>query len=478
LKSSRFSFQKNGSCPSQAISENPRVPKRIVQGMTSNAVWNMAGMSALLGRDTVDGFLACKRRRMESEQQSAADLFRRRQLCAMLAVVIHDIEADRAVVWRRNRLDWDKYLREMRHSHFRSMFRMSYACFLTILVKIGPFLERHLSQSENAGGYISPSMQLGMTLRYCAGGTYLDIHDRYGVSSSSFYSLIFECLEVIVEHYPIVFPTDQAALQELAQGFQKRQHKDMRCFLYALGALDGILLKIRKPTVKQIAQPTLYHCRKGFHALNVQAVCDAHKRFTYCAIDMPGSTHDSRAFANSSLAHAIATGAISEPYYFLGDAAYKGNTGILTPYIGNLHADESVFSFYHSSLRMTIEGSFGMLVNKWGVLQGPIRLAISRAPVVIKACMALHNLIITHDLPNAPPLMPPTRSLSRGNSASTRPWIAGSLTDTECVAQCLRDGDAVTRCRENIKNVMTQLEIKRPTMRTEREKMQADLCDG
>ena len=134
--------------------------------MTSNAVWNMAGMSALLGRDTVDGFLACKRRRMESEQKSAADLFRRRQLCAMLAVVIHDIEADRAVVWRRNRLDWDKYLREMRHSHFRSMFRMSYACFLTILVKIGPFLERHLSQSENAGGYISPSMQLGMTFRW------------------------------------------------------------------------------------------------------------------------------------------------------------------------------------------------------------------------------------------------------------------------------------------------------------------------
>ena len=61
----------------------------------------------------------------------------------------------------------------------------------------------------------------------------------------------------------------------------------------------------------------------------------------------------------------------------LGDAAYKGNAGILTPYIGNLQADESVFSFYHSSLRMTIEGSFGMLVKKWGVLQGLIRLAIS-----------------------------------------------------------------------------------------------------
>ncbi len=62
---------------------------------------------------------------------------------------------------------------------------------------------------------------------------------------------------------------------------------------------------------------------------------------------------------------------------------------------------------------MTIENSFGMLVNKWAILQGPIKLAISRVPIVIKACMALHNLIITHNLPTAPPLKPPSRSLSR-----------------------------------------------------------------
>ncbi len=82
-------------------------------------------------------------------------------------------------------------------------------------------MERHLTKSENAGSYISPSMQLGMTLRFCAGGSYLDIHDRYVVSSSSFYSLVFACLELIVEHYPIVFPTDPAGFKELAAGFRQ-----------------------------------------------------------------------------------------------------------------------------------------------------------------------------------------------------------------------------------------------------------------
>ena len=55
-------------------------------------------MSTLFGRDTVDGFKASKRRRLESEEKSAADLSRRRNLCAVLAVVIYDIEADRAGV--------------------------------------------------------------------------------------------------------------------------------------------------------------------------------------------------------------------------------------------------------------------------------------------------------------------------------------------------------------------------------------------
>ena len=110
----------------------------------------------------------------------------------------------------------------------------------------------------------------------------------------------------------------------------------------------------------------------------------------YCAIDILGCTHDSRAFSNGNLAHAITIGRIPAPYYFLGDAAYKGSASILTFYTVNLNVDESVFSFYHSSSRMKIEGSFGILVNKRGVLLGPIRLAISRAPVVIKACMALY----------------------------------------------------------------------------------------
>ena len=48
--------------------------------METEVEWTMTGMSTLFGRDTVEGFMACKHRRLESEQKSAADLSRHRNL--------------------------------------------------------------------------------------------------------------------------------------------------------------------------------------------------------------------------------------------------------------------------------------------------------------------------------------------------------------------------------------------------------------
>jgi hypothetical protein len=76
-----------------------------------------------------------------------------------------------------------------------------------------------------------------------------------------------------VEHYPIVFPTDPAGFKELAAGFRQRQHEHMRVFLHALGALDGILLKIRQPNVNEIPQPTLSSMLPGlFYAVPLYPV--------------------------------------------------------------------------------------------------------------------------------------------------------------------------------------------------------------
>jgi hypothetical protein len=77
-----------------------------------------------------------------------------------------------------------------------------------------------------------------------------------------------------------------------------------------------------------------------------------------------------------------------------------------------LSARESVFSFYHSSVRMVIECSFGQLVSRWGILWRPLRVPLRRAPLVVETCMCLHNIMIDRQVPLE--IRPPLASDSRG----------------------------------------------------------------
>jgi hypothetical protein len=97
--------------------------------------------------------------------------------------------------------------------------------------------------------------------------------------------------------------------------------------------------------------------------MNVQAVADARSRFIFVSFDNTGATHDAKAWSFSALACAIAAGGLLEGFYLLADAAYRGCRQILTPFVGFRSPDESIFSFYHSSLRMVVECAFGMLTS-------------------------------------------------------------------------------------------------------------------
>ena len=72
-------------------------------------------------------------------------------------------------------------------------------------------------------------------------------------------------------------------------------------FRGTFGSLYGLAVRIRCPTTKEVLDPGNYYCRKGFYALNVQAICDKAKRVLWCFPSNKGSTHDSSAFKNSRL---------------------------------------------------------------------------------------------------------------------------------------------------------------------------------
>ena len=63
-------------------------------------------------------------------------------------------------------------------------------------------------------------------------------------------------------------------------------------FPNVLGCVDGYLIPIKAPS----SHEDIYICRKGYHALNVQGICDSRKKFTNLVVKYPESAHDMRLF--------------------------------------------------------------------------------------------------------------------------------------------------------------------------------------
>lgn len=75
-----------------------------------------------------------------------------------------------------------------------------------------------------------------------------------------------------------------------------REFYEIAGFPKVIGAIDGTLIPIRAPHENE----HLYVCHKGYHAINVMAVCDANMAFTNIVAKWQGAAHDSAIF-NSSL---------------------------------------------------------------------------------------------------------------------------------------------------------------------------------
>eukprot|EP00961_Rhodomonas_salina_P041154 553907-Rhodomonas_salina.1 len=235
-----------------------------------------------------------------------------------------------------------------------------------------------------------------MTVRYLAGGSYLDLTALYGVSVPGFYQSVWMVCEAIVDCVPITFDMRTQNLNQIANGFVRRQRKV--AFRYVVGALDGMLVKIKRLSVKEFAKPVQMWCRKGYYGLNVQGMCDARRIFTFVAINCPASVHDSVAFSMSTLYQFLHL--LPEPFVILADAAYKSIPLCLTPFDGRGRTeDEKNFSFFQSSLRINVECAFGALYQRWGILWRPLCASLRRNVLVIRACFALHNFTQLHNQP-------------------------------------------------------------------------------
>lgn len=88
------------------------------------------------------------------------------------------------------------------------------------------------------------------------------------------------------------------------------------------------------------------------------------------------------------------------PYFFVGDNIFALHKHLMKPYAKSEHLtkEQQIYNYRISRARITIECTFGILVNRWRIFDRPFGCSLKAAEKVIIATILLHNFIITQNL--------------------------------------------------------------------------------
>ena len=157
-----------------------------------------------------------------------------------------------------------------------------------------------------------------------------------------------------------------------------------------------------------VKQPTEnvhdYFCYKMKYTINVQAICDHEGHFLDVDCSWPGSVHDAKVFANSSVNMLFQEKRLPDVArklnhddnidvgpVLIGDPAYPLLPGILKEFDTCNSNEEVMYNIKLRSVRNQIECAFGRLKARWRILNRPIDIGIEHVPNLVVACFVLHN---------------------------------------------------------------------------------------
>ncbi|KAK3221514.1 hypothetical protein Dsin_008539 [Dipteronia sinensis] len=118
------------------------------------------------------------------------------------------------------------------------------------------------------------------------------------------------------------------------------------------------------------------------------AVCDFNMCFTFAWAGWEGTAHDTRIFLE-----ALRREDLHFPHSPTGQ--YKGERYHLPDFrCGNYpRGQKELFNYVHSSLRCTIERTFGVWKNRWKILRQMPKFPFNKQVKIVISSMVLHNFI-------------------------------------------------------------------------------------
>ena len=275
-------------------------------------------------------------------------------------------------------------------------FRVSKDSFNFICSKLEPVIKRMDTRLRRA---ISVEHRVAITL-WCLGTPceYRTVGHLFGVARCTVCVIVHDTCKAIILAFSkefLFFPSG-AEQDQVIEGF-KQKWGVIQC----VGAIDGSHIPVSAPS----GQHTDFYNRKGWYSIIIQAVVDHRYLFRDVYIGWPGSVHDSRVFAHSSLYKKAMEGKILNGEsvtvqsqditpYLIGDSAYPLLPWLMKPFPHNtaLTPAQRNFNYRISRARIVVENAFGRLKARWRRLRKQNEMRVTNVPAVVLSCCILHNM--------------------------------------------------------------------------------------
>jgi hypothetical protein len=134
------------------------------------------------------------------------------------------------------------------------MYRMSCNAFTKLCLMIQPLIkiDEDRSSGRTKKACISTEIILSAFIRWISGGSYHDVRTVTGVSTASFYRLMYCCAIAIVQCNSLAysFPTTVEDIIDAAANFKKISTNEL--LVGCIGVMDGLLLRIKVPSNNEV----------------------------------------------------------------------------------------------------------------------------------------------------------------------------------------------------------------------------------
>ena len=280
---------------------------------------------------------------------------------------------------------------------WKKNFRMTCHVFQHLVNELRPYISPDpLSPNCRA---LSPEKKVAITLYYLKDtGSLSMTANSFGIAVCTASAVIIAVCKAISKFLGpkyIYLPKNQNDMRKKVSEFETKFGMTQ-----AFGCIDGTHVPVRRPLVNSQD----YFCYKQYFSLSVQAICDYRGYFMDVECMWPGSVHDAKVFANSSINMKLRNAILPQtfqmpiqsaekiPNYLIGDPAYPLVPFCMKEYEHCSNNAEVIFNNMLRSARNPIECAFGRLKARWAILTRKVDLKLEAVPSVIYACFVLHNL--------------------------------------------------------------------------------------